>query len=79
MTVTRPGDWTRRRRIIQWSLWFCAGVITYVVLFPGDAITAPTRGSIAQALIAFSGSVVGSYVFGAIWDDANKRAQENKP
>jgi uncharacterized membrane protein len=67
------GTWTQRRRIIRATLTFCASSVAYVILWPGDAITAPVRSNIAMALVALAGSTVGSYVFGAVWDDFNAR------
>lgn len=68
-----PGTWKQRRRIIHGTLAFCAGAVGYIVWAPGDAITAPVHATIATALIALAGGVIGSYVFGAVWDDHNAR------
>lgn len=69
----QPGTWTQRRRIIRWTLAFCGAAVGYVIVWPGDAITAPVRSAIAMALVALAGSTIGSYVFGAVWDDHNAR------
>lgn len=66
-------NWRQRRSIIRWCLGFSALVVVYVVLFPGTPATTTTRSNIAQALIFFAGGVVGSYVFGATWDDHSRR------
>ena len=67
-----PHDWRRRRLVIWCTLSFCAGGVAFALLRPGDAVSAPVRGSIAQGLILLAGGVVGSYVFGATWDDKNR-------
>lgn len=69
----KPGDWRRRRRVIYGALLFCAGGVAFALAWPGDATGAPVRGQIAMGLVLLAGSVIGSYVFGAVWDDHNAR------
>lgn len=71
------GSWKLRRRVIFGSLAFCAVGISAVLASPGDAVTAPIRGQIALALIGAALGIIGSYVFGAVWDDSN--ARKDKP
>lgn len=61
--------WKIRRRIISSTLIFCAGVILYLVLYGKDI---QLHEAIANGLILLAGSVIGSYVFGATWDDKKK-------
>lgn len=60
--------WQFRRTIIIMSLVFCATLITYLTLYGDD-----TRLNETLALGAFGLgiSVIGSAVFGAVWDDKN--------
>jgi hypothetical protein len=65
-----PAPWTIRRRIVALSLLFCAGVIVHSMIWQDSE-------SIAEVVItnAFwsAGAIIGSYVFGAVWDDQNHR------
>ncbi|MEP9389671.1 hypothetical protein [Mesorhizobium sp. KR9-304] len=62
-------DWRIRRRIIVLLLIWCVAMVTYIAIFgPPDQL----REAIATALIILIGSIVGSYVFGVIWDDKSK-------
>lgn len=65
-----PGSWKYRRRIIHAVLTYCAlAVAGLTVRYPESALVAQT----VIALIGLAGGVIGSYVFGAVWDDANAR------
>lgn len=63
-------SWSIRRKIIILSLVFCGGVITVCIfktsLSPDVATTAITQAFWAGM------AIIGSYVFGAVWDDKNK-------
>ncbi len=65
--MNRP-PWTIRRRIIHATLVFSACVLIYLIGWGGDTRLNET---IATGLIALSGMTIGSYVFGAVWDDKN--------
>ncbi|MGP4691600.1 hypothetical protein [Agrobacterium cavarae] len=62
-------DWAVRRRIIILSLLWCATLVTYLAVWGN-----PTSLSeaIATSLILLFGSIVGSYVFGAVWESNTK-------
>lgn len=66
-------DWTVRRRIVIISLIWEATLITYLVIYPWP-------NSIAEVaminLAGLFGGTVGSYIFGAIWDQKGKRKAE---
>lgn len=66
-------EWSKRRRIIHYTLVFCAGIIasgmTYA-LVQGDTELVKT---FVVAAFTSGMSLIGSYVFGAIWDDNNAR------
>ncbi|BCH20163.1 hypothetical protein [Mesorhizobium sp. L-2-11] len=64
-------SWRIRRRIIIATLLFCAGEIIYLTLFGDDTSLAET---IANGVLILAGSTIGSYVFGAVWDDRNVMA-----
>lgn len=67
---TPPGTWTRRRRIINATLLYCAVAVVYLTeRHPESALVS----QVVLGLIALAGGVIGSYVFGATWDDANAR------
>ena len=68
---TPPGTWTRRRRIIYATLLFCAAM---VVVLTERHPNAPLVAQTVLALIGLAGAVIGSYVFGAVWDDKNARS-----
>ncbi len=63
----RP-TWKNRRRVIFGSLVFCAGVIGYLAGWGADTAVNET---IAMGVLILAAAVIGSYVFGAVWDDKN--------
>lgn len=64
------GSWKIRRRIIYGTLLYCAGVVLYLVVWGSDTAL---HQQIALALVGLAGAVIGSYVFGAVWDDHSIR------
>lgn len=65
-----PGTWTKRRRLINLTLLYCAAMVAWLSeRHPESAIA----GQVVIALIGLAGMVLGSYVFGATWDDKNAR------
>jgi hypothetical protein len=66
-------SWGMRRRIIIATLVWCALLVTYLAVWGR-----PTSLSeaIATNLLLLMGGVIGSYVFGAVWDDASRRKTE---
>ena len=64
-------SWRIRRGIIIATLAFCAAEIAYLTMFGRDTELAET---IANGLIILAGSVIASYVFGAVMDDKNVMA-----
>lgn len=63
-------SWAIRRRIIIATLIWCASLVTYLAVWGK-----PTSLSeaIATNLLLLMGGVIGSYVFGAVWDDQSRR------
>lgn len=63
----RP-PWTVRRRIVVATLAFCASITVWLVVKGGDSTVHET---IAVGVIGLAAATIGSYVFGAVWDDSN--------
>lgn len=76
-SVRPKAGWKVRRSIIITTLIFCALVIGKLTLFgPATSLSE----TLALGAFGLSGSVIGAYVFGAVWDDQNERkAQVEKP
>lgn len=70
-TMSKP-SWKIRRRIIIATLLFCATVVVAltVATIAGGLDTA-LAGTIALGVLGLAASTIGSYVFGAAWDDRN--------
>lgn len=68
------GSWKVRRALIFTTLIFCAAVVVRVMWTGED-----TRVNETLVLSAFglAGMVIGSYVFGAVWDDRTKRRPDD--
>ena len=64
-------SWKNRRRVIFWSLVFCAAVWIWVLTGPlWGVIIAEKIAETALTMSSFlAGSVIGGYVFGASWTD----------
>jgi hypothetical protein len=60
--------WKNRRRVVFLSLTFCAGIIAYLAVWGADTAV---NEAIATGVLILAASIIGSYVFGAVWDDKN--------
>jgi hypothetical protein len=60
------GTWRERRRIIRITLALCAAEIVYLTVWGGDT---KLNDTLATGTFILAGSVIGSYVFGAAWED----------
>lgn len=60
--------WKNRRRVIFLSLLFCASMVTYLVIAGEDTSLNET---VVTGSFLLAAGVIGSYVFGSTWDDAN--------
>lgn len=72
-------SWRIRRRIIVGTLLYCAAMVFYLAVWGRST---SLEEAIATGLILLAGSVIGSYVFGAVWDDRNvmeARKREHTP
>jgi DMSO reductase anchor subunit len=58
--------WRVRRRVVVATLLYCAALVLWLAAFAADT---PLRQQIAIALVGLAGATIGSYVFGAVWDD----------
>lgn len=65
-----PGSWRLRRRFLYLVNLFCAGVVAYVLWRGLD--TGPAEAAVTMSFLVM-GASVGSYVFGATWEDINAR------
>lgn len=63
-------NWRIRRRVMVSILFWAVFNVTWLILYGKDTAL---HQQIALALIAAIVAIVGSYVFGAVWDDNNKR------
>jgi len=66
-------EWVKRRRIIHLALAFCAGILVAGMAYA--IVQGETELVKTFAVAAFTSaiSIIGSYVFGAVWDDGNAR------
>lgn len=70
------GSWKLRRRVVFGTLFYCAAMVTYLVIWGKDT---SLNAQIGVALIGLAVMVIGSYVFGAVWDDKNIRNGGRQP
>lgn len=68
--IDSRASWKIRRRVVNCTLVFCAGIILYLVFYGKDT---ELNQTIANGLIFLSGSTIGAYLFGATWDQKHKR------
>lgn len=61
-------SWKVRRRIIIATLLFCAFLVAYITVW-GDG--RPVLETVVFCAFGLALSVIGSYIFGAVWDDKN--------
>lgn len=66
-------NWKKRRRVMYLALLFIAGTVQEILLTGAD--TSVNQQAIV-ALIAAGAAVIGSYVFGATWEDIHKRRSD---
>lgn len=59
-------SWRIRRRIIVATLLWCGGMVTYLSILGRPIQLSETA---VNGLLLLMASVIGSYVFGAVWDD----------
>jgi hypothetical protein len=62
--------WVMRRRIILTTLLYCALASAYIIFKGTDSRVYET---VIMSSFGLAGMVIGSYVFGAVWDDKSRR------
>lgn len=67
----QQGSWTKRRNFMFLISFFCVLVIAWVLYKDMDSKVAETVVTMSFVTLI---SIVGSYVFGATWDDKNARS-----
>ena len=65
---TNSRNWKIRRRFMFVISGFCMAIISYIII--GKINTEPAETAVTMGFATLI-SIVGSYVFGAIWDDNN--------
>jgi len=68
-----PHSWNIRRRFMFIVTAFCMGVILLALLVKPDTAVAGSAISFSFGTIT---GIVGTYVFGAVWDDKNRKDKE---
>lgn len=63
--------WPIRRRVMFAALGYIVVMTTYLILWAED--TALHR-DLGNTLLYCGAAIIGTYVFGAVWDDMNKRS-----
>ena len=61
--------WKNRRMIVRTTLLFCAAEIAYIT---GWGEPNSLNEAIVTGAYLLAGSTIGSYVFGAVWDDKGR-------
>ncbi|MBS7697863.1 MULTISPECIES: hypothetical protein [unclassified Chelatococcus] len=72
-------NWKIRRRVVFGALGYIAIMLAFIVLVGTDSAL---FGQVAVGLIGAAVAIIGSYVFGAVWDDNGKRrlmAERDEP
>jgi hypothetical protein len=82
--MARQHDWTNRRQVIFRTLRLCAALVVMIVCtacgavifgvytgkaVPVDASLTAMLSNALWPLCGLSGSIIGSYVFGAAWEN----------
>lgn len=66
----RP-SWTQRRRVVFSTLVICAGLVLRFAFWPTEGIDPELAKLIVLGAFGLAGTTIGTYVFGAAWDDRN--------
>lgn len=64
----RYAHWKIRRRVVAITLAFCAAVVAYCVYVNTGSRTEETA---VLSSFGLAGAVIGSYIFGAVWEDTS--------
>lgn len=66
-------EWKRRRRLIYATLAFCLVSAIAILIGALRGLDTPLLSTLALAVFGLAGSTIGTYVFGAVWDDNGAR------
>ena len=66
-------EWLRRRRLIYATLAYCAATATALLVAALRGMEGTLLNTLAVSAYSLAGSMLGSYIFGATWDDKNAR------
>lgn len=69
-------EWLRRRRLIYATLAYCFASQTAVLIASLFGFEGTLLNTITVSNYGLAGSMLGSYIFGAAWDDKNAREAE---
>lgn len=69
-------EWVRRRRLIYGTLAYCLVSQTAVLIASLLGFEGALLNTITVSNYGLAGSMLGSYIFGAIWDDKSARETE---
>lgn len=58
--------WKIRRRVVNSVLVYSGASISYIMFFGEDTVL---NQNLSGSLVLLCASVIGSYIFGATWDD----------
>lgn len=64
-------SWKHRRRIVYAALIYCAVALAYIIY---DGTDTALYAQVALGLLGLAATIIGTYVFGAVWDDKNVMA-----
>lgn len=63
-------NWKYRRNTVFAALFWVAAMVMYILFRGNDTML---YRDVSVALIGAGVAIIGSYVFGAVWDDRSKR------
>lgn len=66
-------EWHRRRRLIYYTLIFCMLAAASLIWAGLGGMDSTLLNTLTVSNYGLAGAVIGSYVFGAVWDDRNAR------
>ena len=76
LEIIKKPSWKIRRRLVNGILAFCGAEILLVTIAMFGWLD-PAMIALAQTIVlgafGLAGSTIGSYIFGAAWDDKNHR------
>lgn len=68
-------NWPKRRRYMTVVLAWAMLNVDYILIFGKNSAL---NQNALFAMVTLIGSIIGAYVFGAVWDDSDKRKNLDK-